>query len=121
MTTATTWALTPEQLELRARARTLASDVIGPRAAEVDQLEEYPWDNVKALQEAGFTGMTVPTELGGPGHSFLDAVLVVEEMAKVCGVTGRIAVECNMGAISAILQYGTAGPASHGGRARAGR
>jgi alkylation response protein AidB-like acyl-CoA dehydrogenase len=51
--------------------------------------------------------MTVPTELGGPGHTLLDAVLVVEEMAKVCGVTGRIAVEANMGAISAILQYGT--------------
>jgi alkylation response protein AidB-like acyl-CoA dehydrogenase len=31
----------------------------------------------------------------------------VEEMAKVCGVTGRIAVECNMGAISAIMAYGT--------------
>ena len=60
-----------------------------------------------ALQEAGFTGMTVPTDLGGPGHSFLDAVLVVEEMAKVCGVTGRIAVEANMGAISAVLAYGT--------------
>ena len=104
-----TWSLTPEQLELQERARTLASDVIGPRAAEVDQLEEYPRDNVKALQEDGFTGMTVPVELGGPGHSFLDAVLVVEEMAKVCGVTGRIAVECNMGAISAILHYGTEG------------
>ena len=51
--------------------------------------------------------MTVPVDLGGPGHSFLDAVLVVEEMAKVCGVTGRIAVEANMGAISAVLAYGT--------------
>ena len=101
------WSLTPRQLELRARARALATEVIGPGAAEVDQLEEYPWDNVRALQEAGFTGMTVPTSLGGPGHSLHDAVLVVEEMAKVCGVTGRIAVECNMGAISAVLQYGT--------------
>jgi alkylation response protein AidB-like acyl-CoA dehydrogenase len=51
--------------------------------------------------------MTVPTDLGGQGHSFLDAVLVVEEMAKVCGVTGRIAVECNMGAISAVMAYGS--------------
>ena len=81
--------------------------MIAPRAADVDRDEQYPWDNVAALRDAGFTGMTVPTELGGPGHSFLDAVLVVEEMAKVCGVTGRIAVEANMGAISAVLEYGT--------------
>jgi len=101
------WQLTPDQLALQARARALATGVIAPRAAQVDESEQYPWDNVAALNEAGFTGMTVPKELGGAGHSFLDAALVVEEMAKVCGVTGRIAVEANMGAISAILEYGT--------------
>ncbi len=101
------WDLTPAQRELQERARELARTVIAPRAAEVDRTEEYPWDNVAALRDAGFTGMTVPTELGGPGHSFLDAVLVVEQMAAVCGVTGRIAVEANMGAISAVMEYGT--------------
>ncbi|NCG23562.1 MAG: acyl-CoA dehydrogenase [Actinobacteria bacterium] len=102
-----TWQLTDEQLALQAKARALATEVIGPRAKAVDEAEQYPWDNVAALQEAGFTGMTVPQEFGGPGHSFLDAVLVVEEMAKTCGVTGRIAVEANMGAISAVMAYGT--------------
>jgi len=101
------WQLSSEQLDLQARARSLATDVIGPRAAGVDEAEQYPWANVEALRDAGFTGMTVPAEFGGPGHSFLDAVLVVEEMAKVCGVTGRIAVEANMGAISAVMEYGT--------------
>ena len=105
--TANPWQLTDEQLALQAKARALAEEVIAPRAAEVDRSEEYPWDNVAALQENGFTGMTVPPELGGPGHSFLDAVLVVEQMARVCGVTGRIAVEANMGAISTVLAYGT--------------
>jgi 3-sulfinopropanoyl-CoA desulfinase len=101
------WGLTPEQLDLQARARELARTVIAPRAVEVDRSEQYPWDNVAALQTAGFTGMTIPKEHGGPGHSFLDAVLVVEQMAQVCGVTGRITVEANMGAVSAIMEYGT--------------
>ena len=101
------WHLTDDQLKLQAHARELAQEVIAPRAAEVDEAQEYPWANVEALRDAGFTGMTVPAEFGGPGRSFLDAVLVVEEMAKVCGVTGRIAVECNMGAISAVMAYGT--------------
>lgn len=101
------WELTEKQLDLQARARAVATEVVGPRAAEVDRTESYPWENVEALRNAGMTGMTVPAEFGGPGCSFLDAVLVVEEMSKQCGVTGRIAVEANMGAISAIMAYGS--------------
>ena len=99
--------LTTKQLDLKARARDLAAGIIAKNAAEVDKSEQYPWDNVKALKEAGFMGMTIPTELGGPGLNFLDANLVVEEMASYCGPTGRIAVEANMGAISAVVHYGT--------------
>ncbi len=101
------WDLTDDQEELRLRARQLAVEVVAPRAAEVDRTESYPWDVVEALREAGFMGMTLPETLGGAGRSFLEAALVVEEMAKECGVTGRIVVEANMGAVSAIMAYGT--------------
>ncbi|MCK4713013.1 MAG: acyl-CoA dehydrogenase family protein, partial [Marinosulfonomonas sp.] len=99
--------LTPEQRQIQGAARELAQGVIRDRAAEVDRSEEYPWDNVAALTKAGFMGMCIPKEHGGQGCSYLDAVLVVEEMAKACGVTGRIVVEGNMGAIGAICAYGT--------------
>ena len=101
------WHLTADQEALQARARELAVEVVAPRAAEVDRTEAYPWDVVDALREAGLMGMTVPVAYGGLGLSFFDAVLVVEEMARECGVTGRIAVEANMGAISAVMAYGT--------------
>ncbi|MCP4010426.1 MAG: acyl-CoA dehydrogenase, partial [Proteobacteria bacterium] len=68
--------------------------------------QQYPWDNVKDLTETGFMGMTVPKEYGGLGLNYFDTVLVVEEMAKVCAVTGRIVVEGNMGAISTVMKYG---------------
>lgn len=100
------FSLTDEQRAFQARARDLAETVIAPRAAEVDRSEQYPWENVQALKEAGFVGISIPEELGGQGRSILDAVLLIVEMAKVCGVTGRIAVECNMGAISAVMKYG---------------
>ncbi len=93
--------------DLRAAARRLAEEVIAARAAEVDRAEAYPWDNVRALADAGFFGMTIPRAYGGAGRSFGEACLVIEEMARVCGVTGRIVVEANMGAISAVMQYGT--------------
>ena len=99
--------LDKSQQALQMRARELAQAVIAPRAAEVDRSEEYPWHNVDALKDAGFFGMTIDPAYGGAGHSFLDAVLVIEEMARVCGVTGRIVVEANMGAISALMHYGS--------------
>ena len=99
--------LTPAQQDLRRLARRVADTAIAPRAAEIDRGETYPWDNVAALREAGLLGYTIPPELGGAGGSVLDAALIIEEMARVCGVTGRIAVETNMGALSAVLHYGS--------------
>src|SRR5436190_638579 len=99
--------LTSEQVALQARAREFARAVVQPRAAEIDASEQYPWDIVKALTDAKFVGMTIPIEYGGQGRSFLDAVLVIEEMAKCCTVTARIAVETNMGAISTVMAYGS--------------
>lgn len=99
--------LTPAQRALQARARALARGPIAASAAAIDRSEQYPRDNVALLQDAGFFGMTIPAAYGGGGASYLDAVLVIEEMAKCCGVTGRIAVEANMGAIGAIMKYGS--------------
>jgi alkylation response protein AidB-like acyl-CoA dehydrogenase len=101
------FAPTDTQRDLQTEVRRLADSVIAPRAAEVDRSESYPWDNVAALRDAGLMGYTIPRAYGGAGGSFLDATIIIEEMARVCGVTGRIAVEANMGAISAVMQYGT--------------
>ena len=101
------YSLNQAQQRLQAEARELAEREIAPRAAEVDRSEDYPWDNVEKLTAAGFMGMTIPEAYGGRGLSYLDTVLVIEEMARVCGVTGRIVVEGNMGAIGAIMKYGS--------------
>ncbi len=99
--------LNQAQRALKKQAEKLARDVIAATASETDRSELYPWDNVRALTEAGFMGMTIPQAYGGRGLGYLDAAVVIEEMAKVCGVTARIVVEANMGAISAIMHYGS--------------
>ena len=99
--------LTETQKQLQATAREFAKKEIAPRAAEVDRTEQYPWENVKQLTKQGFMGMTVPQEYGGPGMTYLDVVLVIEEIAKVCGVSARIVVEANMGAVGAVMKYGS--------------
>ncbi len=99
--------LTDEQLRIQEAARHLADSEISLRAAEVDRSEEYPWDNVEKLTEARFMGMTIPKDYGGRGLTYMEAVLVIEQIARACGVTARIVVEANMGGIGAIMAYGS--------------
>lgn len=99
--------LTDSQREIRQKAREIAESKIAPKAAHWDETEEYPWENARILAEAGFMGMNIPEEFGGPERPLIEAVLVVEEMAKVCGITGRIVVDSNMGVVGAIIKYGT--------------
>jgi alkylation response protein AidB-like acyl-CoA dehydrogenase len=99
--------LTAEQEAIRARARALADHEFRERAARWDEREEYPWDNVKQLVESGLMGMAIPTAHGGQGKSLLDVVLVIEQVARVCGVTGRILVDSNLGAVGAIVEFGS--------------
>ncbi len=99
--------LTQDQLAIQAAARELAQGEFAPKAAEVDTTEAYPWDSIARLRDAGFMGMTIPKAYGGRGLGYLETVLVIEEMAKACATMGRITVEANMGAIGAIMTYGT--------------
>ena len=54
------YELTPAQRNLQAKARELASGHIAERAAGIHRSEEYPWDNIAVLKDAGFFGMTIP-------------------------------------------------------------
>lgn len=98
--------LTAGQLALRDRARELACEAaVG--AAEADRAETYPWAMVARMAQAGFMGLTIPRAYGGQGGSYLDAALAVEAFSAACAVCGRIVVEANMGAVGAIMTYGT--------------
>jgi alkylation response protein AidB-like acyl-CoA dehydrogenase len=100
-------SLSPSQLSLQAAARELAESEFRPRAAEIDRTEQYPWEEIGKLNRAGFMGMTIPRSYGGKGRSYHDAVVVIEEIARCCSTMGRISVEANMGAMGAIMHYGT--------------
>jgi alkylation response protein AidB-like acyl-CoA dehydrogenase len=99
--------LTEAETALFERAARLADERIAPRAAAIDRTEDYPWEHVADLKAAGFLGMTIPRAYGGQGATYMDAVLLIEAMARRCAVAGRICVEANMGAIGAIMAYGT--------------
>ena len=99
--------LTDELVRFRADVRAFAQAEIAPHAAETDRTEAYPWHLVEKMRDFGLFGMTIPRAQGGQGRSYLHAALAIEEIARACATCGRISVESNMGAISAVMEYGT--------------
>src|SRR4249920_785948 len=85
------FALTPEQRELRALAREFAEKEIRPRAAEYDEHSTHPVDVIAKAHELGLMNIHIPEEFGGPGLSVFDGILVGEELAWGCaGITVSI-------------------------------
>lgn len=99
--------LNEEQKMLVDLADRMGREEFAPKAARWDRNHEYPHENVEALRRAGLLGMTIPKKFGGPERPLIEVVLVIEQIAKYCGVTARIVVETNMGALGSVMAYGS--------------
>jgi alkylation response protein AidB-like acyl-CoA dehydrogenase len=82
--------LSEEHRLIRDTARRIARERVAPRAAAIDEKEEYPHDIFQLFREAGLLGLTIPREYGGSGAGFLALALAVEEVAKYCCSSGLI-------------------------------
>ena len=80
--------LSEEHKMIRETARRIARERIAPRAAEIDEKEEYPHDIFQVFREAGLLGLSIPQEYGGAGAGILALCLAVEEAAKYCCSSG---------------------------------
>src|SRR4026209_1350113 len=91
--------LTDEQLEIRELVRTLARERIAPRAAEIDESHEFPWDVVELFREHGIFGLLFDEEVGGTGTGTLLALVAIEEVSKVCATSGLILAVQELGSL----------------------
>ena len=72
---------TPEQRELRARARAVATDAVRRFGRHNDSwMNGYSKEFSRELGAQGFIGMTWPTSVGGGGRPPIDRLIVAEEM-----------------------------------------
>lgn len=97
------FGLTEEQNAVKAAARKIAQEQFAPRAAEIDETGEFPWDNVRVMREAGFLGMAFPEEYGGGGADHLSHVVVKEEIARACLSTCTIMAAQYLGSLPLML------------------
>ena len=95
--------LSPEQRELRDSVRELARARIAPRAAEIDESHEFPWDVVELYRENDIFGLFFEERYGGLGTGTLLALIAVEEVSKVCATSGLILAVQELGSLGVKL------------------
>ena len=98
--------LSDEQREIRDLIRTLARERIAPRAAEIDETGEFPWDMVELFREHEILGLPFEERFGGTGTGALMVLVAIEEISKACATTGLILALQELGAL-AIKNDGT--------------
>ena len=91
--------LTEEQREIRELVRTLARERIAPRAAEIDESHEFPWDVVEVFREHEIFGLFFDEEWGGSGTGTLLALVAIEEVSKVCATSGLLLAVQELGSL----------------------
>ena len=97
------YTLTEEHRMLRKAVRALAADKIAPRAAEIDESAEFPWDVHEALAKADFHAVHIPEEYGGAGADALATAIVIEEVARVCATSSLIPAVNKLGTVPLLL------------------
>ena len=97
------YALPSEYNDLRDSVRALAEIEIAPHAAAVDEDHRYPQEAADALLKAGLSAAHVPTEFGGEGADALATVIIIEEVARVCGSSSLIPAVNKLGSLPLIL------------------
>ena len=98
--------LTREQELVRQMVREFAINEVKPIAAEIDETERFPMENVEKMAKLGMLGIPFSTEYGGAGGDTLSYIIAVEELSKVCGTTGVIVSAHTSLCASLIEQFG---------------
>jgi butyryl-CoA dehydrogenase len=99
--------LTPEQTLIRDTARGLATNEIGPAAAQIDREHRFPREIVAKLADLGLMGIAVPERWGGAGMDNVSYALALEEISRGCASTGVIMSVQNSLVCDPILTFGS--------------
>ena len=82
--------LTEEQRMILATVRDIAQQKIKPRAAEIDEKQEFPWDTVRLFAENGILTPLLPEKYGGIEAEYLLFSIILEEISKACASSALI-------------------------------
>jgi acyl-CoA dehydrogenase len=93
------YAIPQEHEDFRDLVRRIATERVAPRAAEIDQTDEYPWDIRQLLAEQDILGLPFAEEHGGTGTGTLMLQMAVEELAKASAAVALILMVQELGTL----------------------
>src|SRR5258706_12689291 len=99
-------SLTDEESLFRQSIREFAEQQVRPLASEMDEKGKFAPELLQQFFELGLMGIEVPEEYGGQGGNFFNAILAVEEVARVDASAGVIVDVQNTLVNNAILRWG---------------
>ncbi len=73
---------------IRDSVRSFSDDKIAPRAAQIDESNEFPRDLWPQMGELGLLGITVEEEYGGSGLGYLEHCIAMEEISRASASVG---------------------------------
>jgi acyl-CoA dehydrogenase len=100
------FALTPEQRELRALAREFAEKEIRPKAADYDEHQTHPADLIEKAHELGLMNVHISEDLGGAGLPGFEGMLIGEELSWGCSGIA-VSIVANMLGAGPVMIAGT--------------
>ncbi|MFI5193540.1 MAG: acyl-CoA dehydrogenase family protein [Chitinophagales bacterium] len=89
-----------------ATARDFALQYIKPHVMEWDESQHFPAEIMHAMGKLGLMGVVVPEEYGGAGMGYIEYILIIEEIARVCGSIGLSLAAHNSLCTGHILAFG---------------
>ena len=99
--------LTPEQEAFRRATEQFARTRVAPRAAAVDESDEFPAELVREAGALGLSGTTIPREWGGAGRQYVSFALGLETIAYASATLAVILAVNNSLVAEVIARFGT--------------
>jgi alkylation response protein AidB-like acyl-CoA dehydrogenase len=84
------FALNDEQLQIREMVHDICLERVEPRAAQIDESGEFPWDIKELFAKHDILAIPFSPEYGGVSGSALTLIVAVEEIAKFCATSSLI-------------------------------
>ena len=91
--------LSEEQLQIREMVHDLCLERVEPRAAEIDEAGQFPWDIKELFAKNDILGIPFTPEYGGVSGSALTLIVAVEEIARFCATSSLILAVQSLGSL----------------------
>jgi butyryl-CoA dehydrogenase len=100
-------SLTAEQSSFEQQVASFAAERVAPRAAAIDESNEFPLDVIREAAALGLMGVTIAGADGGSGRDYVSYALALEQLAKASSAVAVIAAVNNSLVAEPLAQFGS--------------